>query len=222
MAARRQLTTFACLFVLLFVVATSCRATSVRGSSGYGDGTTFASCVTSPTNCEAFSDTTFSVNGQTVLQFVFNTGTGTGGTVLDLVDLGSIGPGQTFSLSSQYFGAGTTEVFACGGASNPTGGSGVVESSTGALPAPGYPSGGPCTTVNSGTDYTFTLSGTTSSTLSFKTDSGFDVSGDFVVDSTVPTSTAPVPEPSTLMLTGVGLFAVGRKLRSHANRESSN
>lgn len=221
MAPRHLLATFACLLAVLFFGVSSCHANGIRGSSMYGDGTTFATCLASTTNCEAFNTATFSANGQTILQFVFNTGTGPS-TILDVVDLGPITAGGTFTLASQYFGAGTTEVFACGSASDPTGGSGVVESSTGALPAPGFSGGGPCTTLTSTTDSNFALSGSTSTTLSFLTDSGFNVNGDLVVDSTVPTATAPVPEPSTLMLVGVGLLAVGRKLRPSSKDKISD
>lgn len=217
MAARYQLATLTCLLALLFVVATPAHATSIRGGSMYGEG---ACTVGGTSPCEAFGPTLF-VGGHSILQFSFccdmeNPTT----TLLDVIDLGPIGSSTTFTLPSAYFGASTTEVFSCGSDATPNDGSSSLTDSGGhPVTASGYPSGRPCTTVSPTTDYTFSLSGTTSSTVSFTTDGGFNVSGDFVVDSVVPQVS---PEPSTLMLMGIGLVAVRRKFRNSGSRQIAN
>jgi hypothetical protein len=182
---------------------------TVRGSSNYGVGS-FANCtlVPLPPECgEGFNLTpvgTFTLGGNTysVVQFAFDPvfdPTPTGVNVLNVVDLGLIGPNTTFTLPSAFFTASLTEIFSCNNVFTPTAGGNLVT-----LDSANQPVTGPCTPgVTSAPDLTLNLDG------SFTTGANFDLT-DLVLDSPAPAAT---PEPASLVLLGAGLLAVGCKVR---------
>jgi hypothetical protein len=213
-----RLTSFATkLFSLLLLLAACATFSSqaigttvpIRGSSNYGVGS-FASCTTVPLmpQCgEGFNLTpvgtfTLGANTYSIVQFAFDPSfdpTPTGVNVLDVVDLGMIGPNTTFTLPSAFFTPSLTEIFSCNNVFTPTSGGGSVT-----LNSAMQPLTGPCTPgVTSAPDLILNPDG------SFTTGANFNLT-DLVLDSPVPTATA---EPASLVLLGAGLLAVGRKLR---------
>jgi hypothetical protein len=182
---------------------------AVRGSSNYGVGS-FTSCTTVPLppECgEGFNLTpvgTFTLGGKTysIVQFAFDPSfdpTPTGVNVLDVVDLGMIGPNTTFTLPSAFFTPSLTEIFSCNNVFTPTSGGGLITLNSAMQPVTG-----PCTPgVTSAPDLTLNLDG------SFTTGANFNLT-DLVLDSPAPAAT---PEPASLVLLGAGLLAVGRKVR---------
>jgi PEP-CTERM motif len=203
------------LFSLLLLLAACATfssqaiGTTVRGSSSYGVGS-FAACTTVPLipQCgEGFNLTpvgTFTLGGNTysIVQFAFDPSfdpTPTGVNVLNVVDLGMIGPNTTFTLPSAFFTPSLTEIFSCNNVFTPTSGGNTVT-----VNSANQPLTGPCTPgVTSAPDLVTNPDG------SFTTGANFDLT-DLVMDSPVPTAT---PEPASLVLLSAGLLAVGRKVR---------
>lgn len=194
------------LSLLLFVVVTPTRASTmpVRGASNYGSNSdiTFTDCVTGAVAdaCEAFNLTptvvSFDAHTYDVDQFVFG-GSGESGTIFDIVDLGDIAPGTTFALPA-IFDPALTEVFSCNNQLTPTEGG-----STSAFDSGDNSVTGPCTPgLTAAPDIS-------ESAGLFTTGPSFSVS-DLVLDAPAPT---PIPEPSSFVLLGVGLLAVGFKVR---------
>jgi hypothetical protein len=182
-------------------------AVRVRGASNYGIGPDFSGCVARIRQCgEGFNlvPTTVTFNGinYNIYQFAFDPGfdpTPTGVNILNLIDLGSIGPNTTFTLPPGFFDPAFTEIFSCNDLFTPSqGGSQATFDSSGKTLT------GPCTPgLTSTPDLTLNADG------SFTTGRAFNVFN-LVLDSPV---SAVTPEPASLVLLGAGLVAFGRKLR---------
>jgi len=196
-------------FILLLAVLTPSGATTVpvRGGSGYGASTDFNAClsadqtITNGNACEGFDLTPIatSVNGLSgsfnVVQFVFGNGNSQG-TLFDVIDLGSVGAGTTFSLPAAFFNAAVTEIFTCGSRNNP------LDGTTNVIDSGGAAMTGPCTPG------LITLPPITLNGTSFTTGSSFSLPGHLVLDAPVST-----PEPTSLVLLGTGLFALAGRAR---------
>jgi hypothetical protein len=201
------------LCVLTMALAISAGATSVtkvRGGSNYGPQSTFSSCADGSNGnpCEAFGPTTtvsFGGTDFTVSQFVFG-GPGGPGTVLNLVDLGVLGPNQTFTLPPSLFDPTKTEIFACGG--------GSLDGSNAAVDSGNNPISTFCTQGLTALPPLDQTAGT------FTTGAGYNLSTHLVLDA--PAS-GPIesPEPASIALIGVGLAMLGGKsLRERLARRS--
>jgi hypothetical protein len=196
-----RLGTFA--VALLGVASAPAGAISVHGASHYGSDPGFVSCEDGTGNCQSFNLTPTVVNfdGNTydVLQFVINDGMGDV-SLYNVVDLHSLGANATFSLPPAFFTPAQTEILGCGGESDPFDGSTFPTDSS--FPAAEIP--GICTAGSAAPSVTLNADGT------FTTGGSFSLA-DLVLDA--PVGAASTPEPGTLFLLGVGLVAVGCRLR---------
>jgi len=204
---------FVVAVAIVLLGSSSARATTIRGGSNYGgSNVSFADCYLNTANdlpeaCEAFNTTptvvTFDGTNYDVFQFVVGQDDGTAGTIYDVIDVGSIGAGTTFSLPP-LFTADGTQVFTCNNQLSPTAGN-----SLSLFDSSGDPMAGPCTQYLTGTDATITAN----ADGTFTTDAGFNVFN-LVLD--VPAGdvtggggTGPVtaPEPASLGLLAIGLVS---------------
>lgn len=215
---------FSCfaLAVLFLASASASFATTVKGRSAYGNGPgsdstlTFNMCADgtySLINCEVFGTAsvgTATFNGTTTLnivQFAFNSGSG--GQILDVINLGALASGTTFTLTSSLFNPANLEIFSCADAFGSLSSDATSLQDSGGNMVPGSF----CTPdllATPLTTSTLTLNNATTGQFTLNQDVG-----DLVLDFTPGSSTA-APEPASLALLGFGLAAIGAKLRRKA------
>src|SRR5205085_7921477 len=201
---RNTLLRAATFLVLSLAIVTQCLATKipVRAGSNYGSNTGFSDCLSGNTDnaCEAFDLTPIvvSFDGQNfnVLQFVTGFGGGAAGTLYNIIDLGAVGPNTTFTLPPSFFPPAFTGVFSCNDQSDP------LTPSASLFDSGQQPITGPCTP------------GLTTLTLDFnQVGSSYTTGANLSTSDLVFESPVSTPEPTSVMLLGLGLLAIGRKLR---------
>jgi hypothetical protein len=205
------------ILALVLVMPSQASKVPVRGGSTYGDNAGLAGCQANiqdflntnvADNCEGFSLISFTIGGNTYsgALFAFLEPGGTAFGTLDIIELAA---NSTLTLNLLNPGL-PTGLFACGSFGTS---SSVAQDST-----PSDMTGLPCTSGASSSGYfdpsqdvpnvqaNFSATGVT-----FVNDTS-DAIAVFTQDGNIA-GTASTPEPSSLVLLGLGALAIGRKLR---------
>ena len=191
----------------------------VRGASTYGDNTGFSVCVNdildflntnTPNNCEGFIQGVFTIGGQKYSgdEFAFLEPNGTGYGILDIIQVGA-NSNLALTLLNPALPSGAFVCGSFGTDSNVAQDSGPKDM-PGLACTPGSSSSGFTDIQNvSNVSATYSLKGVT---FTNGNSSGIAI---FATDGNISGSkfTATTAEPGSLMLLGVGLLAIGRKLR---------
>lgn len=218
------------LFVVMFAAAASVRANSVivRGGSEYGDGdsSTYASCAQqivnvlndqSFENCEGYVQGTFAIGGNTyngdMFDYVAPGGSDFG--TIDVIQLAAGAPTLTLNLTNI---TDPTGLFACGGSSTATSAASSDNPDlTGLYCSEGTPASGFSDVEDQSAVVTesFTQTGVSFTNVSPSAIAIFTSDGNIAGATFTPGAPVPAPEPSSFILLGLGLLAVGWKYKSN-------